>query len=684
MILGLNRLFQSISRGATHDSAERSPAPKCHEKTRLSVTNDIMSWIGDPDRDSRLLWLNSAPGVGKSAISQTIAEKCAEREQLAGTFFFSGKSTDRKTAERLFFTLAYQFAIAIPAARVAIKKKINADPHILSKSIRHQLDRLILRPLSHLLDPQPMVIIVDGLDECDVTEQDCILELIPTLLSGLPRSFCLLVTSRPEPIIREAFDGSLQYFSRRVTLDGRYAPEKDIETFLRCMLARHSKRRFFPNALRPWPLDSDIRALVDACSDQFLCAATIARYIDDGPHPNTMMKNLLSTTGSKHAALAPLDTLYSRILSTCPDPAYPLSILGVILVSSCQMEFIEGLLGLEPGEVAICLRGFNSVLEIPQEDDKVRSIRIRHPSFREFLLDSSRSREYFIDIGEQHARVATYMLTVDERRNFDRSLRDISQEYWGLHCSQATLTDDLLKALEKFDLWKWLEIGERSRKTSDLGDVMTWMSKVRSGLTSARIITHYPHFKQTNDLALNLVHARWMNISDFFSPDFSPGKGHRKDADTFLVLNVIATMAIYLELDISTTYDILEPFIADQRALWLTLDTRIGIRPVFDVLDIENTIKVTESFYHDTLALQQGDRDAIQYDLRYLTASNGNIIPLFDLNDSSTFSPIKLDSPKCHTHFALACLSHVSNAASHSGTTQFHGCKYANLLIHSC
>lgn len=452
-----------------------------------------MAWISDAGHARRILWLNGAPGVGKSAVVQTIAEKSAERDQLAGSFFFSGESNDRKTAERFFFTLAYQLSVAIPAVRVGIERELKADPHILSKSMAHQLERLILRPLSRLLDLPPMVLVVDGLDECDGAGQESILDLIPRLLSGLPHSFCLLVASRPEACISEAFNGSLWDLSRRVTLDQRYAPERDIEIFLRSRLSQLSKRRVAPNrASRTWPLDTDINLLVDACSGQFLCASTIIRYIEDGPHrPDTMLKNLLNTTGSKHAALTPLDSLYSRILSTCSDSTHLLSILGVMLVSSCQISFIEGLLDLEPGDVAQYLRGFDSVIHIPQEGDKVQFVRIRHPSFREFLLDSSRSGQYFIDTGQQHARIAACMLRMHTRSSADKSLLATSLEYWGLHCSQATVTNDLVKALQDFDLRAWLVTSSKgSYNTSDLVDVMAWMSKVRIILTCPNTVTY--------------------------------------------------------------------------------------------------------------------------------------------------------------------------------------------------
>ncbi|KAF8990388.1 hypothetical protein BDQ17DRAFT_1372009, partial [Cyathus striatus] len=77
--------------GAGHDSAERADTPKCHPDTRERVNGEIMEWVNTPDPENRIMWLNGAAGVGKSAISQTIAE--GSKNTLISSFFFSRTST---------------------------------------------------------------------------------------------------------------------------------------------------------------------------------------------------------------------------------------------------------------------------------------------------------------------------------------------------------------------------------------------------------------------------------------------------------------------------------------------------------------------------------------------------------------------------------------------------------------
>ncbi len=113
MLLGLEKLRQFISEGALCNSEERSHPPKCHPGTRVEILNTIAEWIQNTDSRQRIFWLNGPAGVGKSAIAQTIAESCRDKE-LAASFFFQRNTMYCNMANRLFPTLAWQLAMSIP------------------------------------------------------------------------------------------------------------------------------------------------------------------------------------------------------------------------------------------------------------------------------------------------------------------------------------------------------------------------------------------------------------------------------------------------------------------------------------------------------------------------------------------------------------------------------------------
>lgn len=202
-------------------------------------------------------------------------------------------------------------------------------------------------------------------------------------------------------------------------------------------------------------------------------------------------------------------------------------------------------------------------------------------------------------------------------------------------------------------------------------------------------MTHRPPFKQTNHPSLNVVHVRWMKICyDVFYADVDTFDLRPMDlsVDAFLALTVIATMAKYLKLDSSVVCDILEPFIIGSETLWLTLDARIGIKSPFEPSS-ENFCKVAEYVYHDTLAQRSDGQTVIHLDVERLKASDGTVLPRFNLDNFNTFGRVKLDSAKCHTHFALACLAYISSAASRNSRnkdTQPHPCEYVDDFVCCC
>jgi len=46
-----------------------------------------MSWVANETKGERMLWLYGDVGAGKSAIAQTLAERCYKAQLLAVCFF---------------------------------------------------------------------------------------------------------------------------------------------------------------------------------------------------------------------------------------------------------------------------------------------------------------------------------------------------------------------------------------------------------------------------------------------------------------------------------------------------------------------------------------------------------------------------------------------------------------------
>jgi hypothetical protein len=425
--LGIDKLGQVVSLSAIHDSSERCPPPRCHPETRVLVLDLIIRWIEDPNPTSFVLWLYGPAGAGKSAILQSLAEKCYLLEGLFGaSFFFSRGKPGRDQGHFLFSTIAYQLALNLPYLRIPIDNAMQANPSLYTKSIMIQMRSLIIdsfRGLSESIKHTPTVII-DGLDECDGHEtQQLILDVIyeAVAIHKLPLRF--LVASRPEAHIREAFDRpTLRSVTKRVVLDESFGPNQDIEKYLRDGFESIRERNplLMTQVVLPWPGPGILDLLVQKASGQFVYASTVLKFVGaEFYNPISQLDIVLEPSRSKGTPFSDLDHLYSQILSTYPIPEKLICVLGTILTLHCHQppEVIEDLLGMKAGEVELVLRGLHSLIKFPHihdenfkkslGDDEENGIRLLHVSFQDYLVDESRSAQFFIDTNIFLARITT-------------------------------------------------------------------------------------------------------------------------------------------------------------------------------------------------------------------------------------------------------------------------------------
>ncbi|KAF9025294.1 hypothetical protein BDP27DRAFT_1183188, partial [Rhodocollybia butyracea] len=128
------------------------------------------------------------------------------------------------------------------------------------------------------------MLIIDGLDECsDSRNQQRI--ILSQAMKQYPLPFThLLITSRPEPRIKEAFNNpKLDVMCYRLSLTSDYQVSQDIRNFVRdrCteILERHSGT--MEAITRPWPTFNQIEEIVQKSSNHFIYASTVLKYIDD-------------------------------------------------------------------------------------------------------------------------------------------------------------------------------------------------------------------------------------------------------------------------------------------------------------------------------------------------------------------------------------------------------------------
>ncbi|KAF9565040.1 hypothetical protein CPC08DRAFT_211698 [Agrocybe pediades] len=492
-------LMEAVAPNAFHDSGASFDKPKCHPRTRLKILEDIMCWIlgegSDPRAGKQFMWLNGAAGCGKSAIAQSTVESCIGRGLLLASFFFSKSDPTRNHAGSLVATLAYQLYCAFPETEVQteILSAIKKDPLIFKKTLQQQFTALIVQPLrthfSKDLSVQlrvPFLIVIDGLDEStDRTAQKAILTGLAECVHNSNLCIPIFVASRPEHDIKLSF--SSKYLKDIHTVlsldleDGRDA-NSDIRLYLFDRFAQikddFDNRTTGSKLSQDWPGVWVIETLVRKSSRQFIYAATVIRYVESTRHrPDhrlDVVLNLRPVNGNH--PFAGLDELYAMILESALDVEKVLHVLSLhLIVGVICWSVIEKLLSYDEGEVETLFCDMGALIQIYKERDELY-LRFLHASFREYLLDAARSKQFHINMDYECMRHATHVLQYLASccsNSFNLGpipggTMDISrkiQYQMARHISQITISLELRQSMLSFPLKEFLEPHSTSTRT---------------------------------------------------------------------------------------------------------------------------------------------------------------------------------------------------------------------------
>jgi len=430
---GLLELFRASSPGAAFDSADRSPPPKCLPGTREELLNEVERWI-DLDQTG-ICWIHGPAGAGKSAIAQTVSERCSTQGQLAASFFFSRSAPSRSHARWFFTTIAHQIAHSMPQMRQTICKAVEDDLRILHKQHSAQLKQLLILPLlspsSSSAPNAPFLVIVDGLDECDGDQSKLLLDILELVETHhLPLRF--LIFSRPEPRICHFFHTVAMSARTTISIYGDHQAREDVCLFLRAGFNTiHDSERhaaIMKHVPKPWPSDEVVELLADRSGGYFIYASTVLKYVgEEYSSCIDRLREILEVSKPGSSAFAELDKLYMQILSVYPDTDLLLRVLGGLLLPHPiftignyphREESIPAILGLNPGQVEHILRGLHSVLDIRVYTNYIERVEPFHASFPQFLFDKARAGRYYINEENVNADIVRGM--ADLMRDYDK------------------------------------------------------------------------------------------------------------------------------------------------------------------------------------------------------------------------------------------------------------------------
>ncbi|XP_006464112.1 hypothetical protein AGABI2DRAFT_209158 [Agaricus bisporus var. bisporus H97] len=328
----MEKLLEKTIPGAAFDSSARNPPPRCHPGTRLAILARCLEFIANAIDERKMRWVVGAAGVGKSAIMQSVAESPLPSVSERASIFFS--INERNDGTKAIITLAFQLAAKCEPYRQHIEREITRDPSLPQSSLSAQFIKFLIQPFlphSPLNSIGRVLIIIDGLDECDKSDtQRELLQLIYDTCSAYPSSpIVWMIASRPEPHIISFFaqDHVTAVYEKEEILVDSDGAREDVERYLRDELTRIQKE-FLLNRRSQWPPEQDFWKLANASGGLFVFADTAIKYIGDRTFGNPMLQlndvlkvidaHPLPDVSQDEHPMARLDALYAQILSKIP------------------------------------------------------------------------------------------------------------------------------------------------------------------------------------------------------------------------------------------------------------------------------------------------------------------------------------------------------------------------------
>ncbi|KAF8185676.1 hypothetical protein BJ912DRAFT_1043333 [Pholiota molesta] len=416
---GFTLLRERVASSAFHNSAERIDPARCHPETRVDVMRLIYNWIVQQGPRNRwLLWLNGAAGAGKSAIMQSIAERCVLAAIAIASFFFSRADFTRNNMAPFVATLVYQLIQTIPETSDDIILTIERNPLIFGQSLESQLQQLLIQPLLRL--PEHLrrffVVLIDGLDECDDRgHQSNLIRVLGNISNGRNIPVIFLIASRREPQIEAEFHQD-QVTDNLTTIPlDEIQVYDDIRRYLNAKFkeikATHLRRRL----LSPeWPSSADIEQIVEKSSGQFIYASVVIGNISlPHAHPAIQLEiiNGIRPRNPSENPFAHLDALYQYIFSRVKQLDTVRNVLASHFIHTSfrdmSIRALESLFQLSAGELEVLFADLTALVRC---STKYLDMKILHASLPDFLLDESRSGDYYIDLDEYRTNLLSLLL----------------------------------------------------------------------------------------------------------------------------------------------------------------------------------------------------------------------------------------------------------------------------------
>ena len=218
----VKKLKESLGISAVDEMTRIDELLKFKMTGRGWLENIINTWLNDKN-GSRVMTLYADPGAGKSLFS---AHFQFANPNVIAALACDSRSEEYSQTDKITDRLAYLIALRLPDYRRQLMH-ILTDKKTLTKTGHDRFNTLIATPLSRVIDGErsAKLIIIDGLDEA---KSGALAEFIRSYHDKLKPYIRILITARPERMLRRQLAPSAEFSCTELNLDD-YAEMNDAD-----------------------------------------------------------------------------------------------------------------------------------------------------------------------------------------------------------------------------------------------------------------------------------------------------------------------------------------------------------------------------------------------------------------------------------------------------------------------
>jgi hypothetical protein len=378
----------------------------CMEDTRKLVLDHIITWATTNNTPRNMFWLYGSPGLGKTAVANTLCHRLHEAGNLGGSLFCRRDDPVLCDPSRVLPTLLYRLACMWSPYRDLVVQALRKDPNLNPDWTGCAL---LLQHLYSLENRPniPLVLVIDALDESgDPRTRAPLLRYFSEICAHIDW-VKIVVTSRPEHDISQ-FSQNLHLVGHDLAKDDQ--AHEDIRTFARYRMGSLAKQYHLGG---DWPGESRLEQIARRSGGLFMFVETLYQFLDD-PDPELLLTEVLG--GTLEGANAELHKLYSTAIETRigrNKRHFHLFIQALVATAahrSLPDKTLASLIGLEPRVVSSWVDNLGSLLYRDMSENG--GIRARHLSILEFLTDPACPLDFRVDVQGANGHLAHRCLII--------------------------------------------------------------------------------------------------------------------------------------------------------------------------------------------------------------------------------------------------------------------------------